>query len=429
MRIAFKTFGCRANNVDTDVLFVEAQKRGHTVVGENAAADGYVINSCTVTANADKDARFQVSRFRRQNPKALIGVIGCYAQVAKDELLGINNVDFVVGTANKLKILDLFEKSWKENLPLLRDHVENPTGFLTGEFKGSRYARAAVKIQDGCNFKCTFCIIPSARGRSRSLPVTNVLSQISEATRMGYPEVVLTGIHLAHYGWDLGSSLGELLTKIFALPDSPRIRLSTLDPFEIPDDLIALFGVEPRLCPHLHIALQSGSDNILKAMRRIYKAQEFVEVTEKIYRQYPDTFVGVDVIVGFPGETEAEFQKTLNCLNSSHWSKLHVFSYSERAGTEAAAMSGKVNPAIINERSALLRQLSDTRYEAFLKGQIGKQKEIILERSLTEDGEQWLGHTENYLPTLTRISKGATRMKLAATLTEFKGERFDAIPA
>lgn len=416
MKIAFKNFGCRANSLESDALFLEARRRGHEVVGETQLADAYIINSCTVTAAADRDARWEATRFKRKNPLAQVGVIGCYAQVGKEELLALPEIDFVVGTANKFSILDLLETS-----DGTRDHVAPATGFLPIDFPGSRHARANIKIQDGCNFNCSFCIIPQARGRSRSLPIETILKQIDTAWAQGFEEIVLTGIHIAHYGWDLNTDLMALLRAIFAKRVGPRVRISTLDPFEIPDELISWLGVEKRLCPHFHIAIQSGSDKILQGMRRIYKAAEFVEVNRKIEAQYPDTFIGVDVIVGFPGETEEEFQETVRLLASSFWTKLHVFPFSVRKGTRAEELPGKVSPAEITKRSEVLRRMSDERMQKFLQKQIGKTVQPILEKTSRKHPGAWIGHSENYLPILT-MATGETRQKIAASITRVEGE-------
>ena len=421
MKIAFKTYGCKANSVDTDALHGEALKRGFEVVGQDSVADAYVINSCTVTSAADRDARLEALHFKRQNPLALVAVVGCYAQVAKDELLALPEIDFVVGTANKHRVLDHFAEAF-DSAEWNRDRVEVPLGYLPEYFPGSRNSRAPVKVQDGCNFSCSFCIIPKARGRSRSLPVEKVLAQVDEAYRQGFQEIVLTGIHLAHYGWDLGTNLMTLLAKIFER-QGPRIRVSTLDPFEIPDEMIALLGREPRFCPHFHIALQSGSDKILSGMRRIYKAREFNDVTGKIQAHFPRTFIGLDVIVGFPGEGEIEFAETVSCLEQTFWTKLHVFPFSARKGTRAELLPEKVRAGAITERSARLREMSELRYSEFLASEVGTEHDVLLERPSHNQPGFWLGHTENYLPTLSKVSDGAEKKIIRSRAVETRGER------
>jgi threonylcarbamoyladenosine tRNA methylthiotransferase MtaB len=427
MKIAFKTFGCKANSVDTDALYLEAVRRGYSVVPEDQAADAYIINSCTVTANADRDARWQVNKFKRLNPTAAVAVIGCYAQVAKQELLSIADVDYVIGTAEKMSVLDHLVKH-HEGERAARDQVQPATGFLPEIFRGSRNARATVKVQDGCNFKCSFCIIPEARGRSRSLPIETVLRQLDEAEALGFNEVTLTGIHLAHYGWDRNSNLMALVEAILARPTSPRIRLSTLDPFEIPDELIELVAAEERICPHYHIALQSGSDAVLKGMRRIYRAQEFVDVTNKIGRRDANTFIGVDVIVGFPGEGEAEFEESVKCLKDSYWTKLHVFPFSVRKGTRAETLPDKVAGPVAIERSRRLRELSDETYRTFLQTQLGKERNVLLERPFPKIPRAWIGHTENYLPALVLMNDALPRQMVRATLRSIEGEKVWATP-
>ncbi|NBX68695.1 MAG: tRNA (N(6)-L-threonylcarbamoyladenosine(37)-C(2))-methylthiotransferase MtaB [Proteobacteria bacterium] len=421
MRIAIKTFGCKANSTDSDALFLEAKRRGYEIVDENASADAYVINTCTVTENADRDARHQANRFKRQNQGALVAMVGCYAQVAKDSLVQLPEVDFVVGTANKFKVLDHFERAFKNEF-LSKDQVEPAKGFLPEQFPGSRYARATIKVQDGCNYRCSFCIIPEARGRSRSLPIDIIENQVVQAYREGFKEVVLTGIHLAHYGWDQNTDLVELVKRLLKI-DGPRVRLSSLDPFEIPAELLELFKTHEKFCPHFHIALQSGSDSVLSGMRRIYQAKEFVEITHKINSLRPDTFIGVDVIVGFPGEGEKEFQETIDCLNQSYWTKLHVFSFSARKGTSAASLDRKVPDNIIAERSEVLRKLSDKTYLNFMNSQIGKTKKVILERPSKKHPNVWLGHTDNYLPTYTLISPAHAKMEVTCEVFKVDGDR------
>lgn len=421
MRIAIKTFGCKANSTDSDALFLEAKKRGFEVVDETSPADAYVINTCTVTENADRDARHQAHRFKRQNQGALVAMVGCYAQVAKDTLLTFPEVDFVVGTANKFKVLDHFEKAFRNEI-VEKDQVEPAKGFLPETFPGSRHARATIKIQDGCNYRCSFCIIPEARGRSRSLSLEVIERQVQEAYREGFREVVLTGIHLAHYGWDQNTDLVELMTRLLS-QEGPRIRLSSLDPFEIPEPLLTLFEKHERFCPHFHIALQSGSDSVLSRMRRIYQAKEFVAITQRIRTLRENTFIGVDVIVGFPGEGEQEFQETLDCLNSSYWTKLHVFSFSVRKGTGAATLDNQVPDKTIAERSEVLRLLSAGHYVKFLESQIGKTKRVILERPSKKSADVWLGHTENYLPTYTRISSAQPKMEISCAVLKVDGDR------
>ncbi|MBI4403551.1 MAG: tRNA (N(6)-L-threonylcarbamoyladenosine(37)-C(2))-methylthiotransferase MtaB [Deltaproteobacteria bacterium] len=393
--IAFKTFGCKANSLETDALLAEARKRGFLVVPDTVVADAYVINSCTVTHGADRDARNYIGRYKRLNPQALVGVVGCYAQVSKDELLSTRSVDFIVGTANKLHILDLVEHNFGSPLSE-RDFVEPAHGFLPEKFPGSRHSRAVVKIQDGCNFSCSYCIIPKARGRSRSLPPDVVVRQILDAHEQGFQEVVLTAIHLGHYGWDNGCTLVSLLRRIFAKDDGPRIRLSTLDPFEIDDELIDMVATEKRLCPHFHIALQSGNDQTLKKMRRTYKAQDFNSVTTKIFEHCPDAFVGVDVLVGFPGEGSAQFQDTVQCLKDSFWSKLHVFPFSPRKGTMAETMPDRASSLDVTERRSQLLELSQQRYQHFLKSQTGKQRNVLIEKPSRIGG--FFGRAENYAP-------------------------------
>lgn len=411
MRIAFKNFGCRTNAFETDSLYLEAIRRGMQVVSESERADAYVINSCTVTANADRDARNYVYRYKRANPQARVAVIGCYAQVAKEELLKLSGVDYVLGTADKLRILDLLSENAS------RDQVSAATGFLPEVFVGSRHARANIKVQDGCNYRCTFCTIPLARGRSRSLPMETVESQVRAAAAQGFQEVVLTGIHLAHYGWEYNTDLKALVERLLTIPDGPRIRLSTLDPFEIPEGLLDLMANSPKFCPFFHIALQSGDDRILSRMKRLYTADEFAKVSRQIALRIPHAFIGVDVIVGFPGETSESFEVTRHLLQSTPWSKLHVFSFSARKGTVAMDLDGKVPGKEIARRSAVLRELSETHYQNFLREEIGEQRELLLERELKKRPGCWAGHTENFVPVEINLSRAQAKQIIPVRLT------------
>jgi len=415
--IAFKNFGCRSNSMETDALILEGRRRGYIVCGEDEAADALVINSCTVTALADRDSRVLAQKYRRKNPQAVIAVVGCYAQVAKESILALSEVDLVVGSANKFQVIDLIEQRLSGNL-LARDHVAPPTGFLPVEFPGSRLARAAIKVQDGCNYRCSFCIIPKARGRSRSLPLENIVGQVRTAYEMGFNEVVLTAIHLAHYGWDQGTDLVQLVRALVAEEEGPRIRLSTLDPFEIPDELLEMIGSESKLCPHFHIALQSGDDAVLARMRRLYLAKEFKDVSERIYRKHSDTFLGVDVIVGFPGEDQTSFENTLNLLRETYWSKLHVFSFSTRKATEAEQLDGHVERSVVAERSEILRDLSDRRYRSFLHSQVGKTKDALVERTSKKHPGFVTGHTENYIPVRIKSSELTSKSMIQVEIDE-----------
>lgn len=414
MKLAFKTFGCRANSVDTDILWAEASKRGFEIVPEDTDADAYIINSCTVTETADKSARYQIRKYKNSNPKAVVGIIGCYAQVASEEICKTTDADFVVGTANKSQILNLIQSALANNEFAQRNQVEKTSGFLTPEFHGTRLARASLKIQDGCNFSCTFCIIPEARGRSRSLPLETVVDQAKQAYSQGFEEIVLTGIHIAHYGWDHNTDLTSLVRKLLEL-DGPRIRLSTLDPFEVPDELLALMSQSKKFCPYFHIALQSGDDSILKAMKRIYRADEFDDCIERIKRANKDSYINVDIIAGFPRETDAHFQNTVDRLNRTDWTKLHVFPYSERRGTTAALLDSKVPAEVISQRVQALLQLSEQRLVSYMNQQIGKTVEVVLEKK-KRDGS-WSGHSENYLPVRVECP-GARKSKVTCKITQ-----------
>ena len=404
MRLGVMTFGCKANFSDTDHVSAFAETLGFQVVAPDTVADAYLLNSCSVTENAQRDIGRCVRKAKRLNPNAVIGVMGCFGQVAAEKVRAISGVDCVAGTSYRHELVAELKTrlSHQSTLPALVPTptalpLPKPIGYFGEKFYGSQHARPTIKIQDGCNFKCTFCQIPFARGRSRSMPMDHVVQQVHQAEDLGYAEVILTGIHLAHYGWDLGTDLVSLVQHVLNSTQAIRLRLSTLDPFEISDELLQVFRAEKRLCPHLHIALQSGSQRILSAMRRFYGPEDFVRSTQQLVATRPGFFIGVDVIVGFPGETAEDFQETVTCLEASPWAKLHVFSFSSRPNTVAAALPNPVSSQKKAERSKYLRGLSDNRYRKFLQTQAGKRLEIVLESPLA-DSNSWMGHSENYLP-------------------------------
>ena len=402
MRIAFATVGCRLNQFETDALRGRAQAAEAEVVSFESQADVYVINTCTITAEADADSRQLARRAIRRNPSALVVVTGCYAQAAPETVAAIPGVDLVLGNQEKARLFTFLREVRKNGAPAVR------VGIIAGlrRIDGDEYGpgidpdrtRAFLKVQDGCNYACSFCIVPAVRGPNRSLPPGRILDEIGRLHAGGFPEVVLTGIHLGTYGRDLSprTSLVELCRRIVALPESPRIRLSSLDPHEVAPELIELLAASPRFCRHLHLPLQSGDEGVLRRMRRGHTAAEFRSLVERLVRAVPGIAVTADVIVGFPGEDDHAFQTTRDLLESLPLAGLHVFGYSRRAGTEAAALPAQVPRAIRKERSRVLRELAARKGEEFRRRFVGAVLDAVV---LHRDGEPGRreGLTDNYL--------------------------------
>lgn len=402
MRIAFATVGCRLNQFETDALRGKAQAAAHDVVPFEAEADVYVINTCTITAAADADSRRLARRATRRNPAALVVVTGCYAQAAPEAVAAIPGVDLVIGNREKPELLAAIERVGKNGTACVQVSEIGGASRVDAEAYGpgidSDRTRAFLKVQDGCNYACSFCIVPAVRGPNRSQPPERVLDAVRRLHSAGFPEVVLTGIHLGTYGRDLSprTTLTALCDAIAALPDAPRIRLSSVDPHEVTRELIRLLAESPRFCRHLHLPLQSGDEGVLRRMRRGHSAAQFRDLVERLATLVPGIAVTGDVIVGFPGEDPTAFQKTCELLDGLPMAGLHVFSYSRRPGTDAAAYGGQVSRDVKLERNRLLRDLADRKARAFRGRAVGEVLEVVVLRR--DAGPGWLeGLSDNYL--------------------------------
>lgn len=395
-RISVVTLGCKVNQYDTAVLLNQLPKSKYTKNKNfDEEADIYVIDTCTVTHKADSEARNYIYRAKRRNPEALVVVTGCYAQVSSEELSQLGEVDYIVGNSHKsLSLLKVIREGKKQ---------ETPTVMISDIFKEKKKkfdtphidyfpdrTRAFLKVQDGCNYACTFCIIPRARGRSRSLDIEDIKSRVFNLRDNGYKEVVLTGIHLASYGKDIGTDLYKLLNELDKDKVINRIRLSSLDPADLNNDLIDLCADSEIICPSFHIALQSGDKDILKLMRRRYHPDDFLKCTDYIRKNIPDASIGTDVMVGFPNENEENFINTYNLLKKSELTYFHVFPYSKRKYTPAQSMKDQVDPASKKERSKILRELSTEKKIKFYAEFIGRNLDTMIENNSR-------GTTGNYI--------------------------------
>jgi threonylcarbamoyladenosine tRNA methylthiotransferase MtaB len=422
LKVGLTTLGCKVNQCDSAALAENLQAANFSLVPFNAFADAYIINTCTVTAFADFQARQLIRRALRANPRARIIVTGCYAQTQAELLAAIYGVTFVVGNDQKHKIAGLLSHPLPDRPRIFIGDI-----FLQKKFPSappSRLAgrtRAFFKIQDGCNAFCSYCIVPFARGKSRSLPVPDVLKGAQNLSLQDYREIVLTGIHLGYYGHDLQprTDLAHTLETLLSQNPKTRFRLSSIEPNEISDDLLHLFGRFDNLCPHLHIPLQSGDDSILKMMKRGYDTAFYRALIENVVRTVDNIAVGIDVMVGFPGEGEEEFGHTRRLIEELPVAYLHVFPYSERPGTAALAIHPKVPEKTKKERAAILREVGAKKKEAFARRFLGKTLPVLVEQSRDKKTGLAIGFSHNYLPVL--LDKSPT--SLVNTLVRVKIEK------
>ncbi len=384
-KISVVTLGCKVNQYDTAALL------NHLPSSEFAKnerfdepADVYVIDTCTVTHKADSEARNYIYRAKRSNPRGVVIVTGCYAQVSPEQLSAMEEVDYVIGNSHKFSsLLGVIRRGEVQSEPkvLISDiFSEKKRKFDTPDIRFfPDRTRAFLKVQDGCNYACTFCVIPRARGRSRSLGTGEVISRLRTLAQAGYREVVLTGVHLASYGRDIGSDLVSLLGEIENSGAVRRIRLSSLDPADTGEDLINFVSNSEVVCPSFHVALQSGDRDILRKMRRRYSPEQFLECTDSIRDALPEAAIGTDIMVGFPGETQKQFENSRDVAAASELTYFHVFPYSVRKMTPAANMQDQIPPQVKKERSAELRALGKTKKEDFYRKFIGRTLDAIVE--------------------------------------------------
>ena len=393
--IAFHTFGCKLNFSETSFISNQLKSSGYEVVPFNQPADYYIINNCTVTREAEKKFDRLVRSLKTKHPDSKIIAMGCYSEVSADDLSMNPLIDLVLGTNQKFKLAEYLDELAMGRL-LLTEHTfaGNKTEFINSYSKSDR-TRSFLKIQDGCDYYCSYCAIPFARGRSRSDTIENIIRSINEIIDDGIKEIVLTGVNVGEYHSPNGESLTGLIKAIQKIGKDFRIRISSLEPNLITSELLKLISVDKKIMPHFHIPLQSGSDKILKLMNRKYSASLFREQVQKISDTIKDVFIGIDVIAGFPGETEEDFQNTYDLLEKLDVAYLHVFPYSERPGTRAASINEKTDPVVISKRIHDLLKLSDLKNIAFNQKYIGTVREVLFE-SIKKDG-YYFGHSDNYL--------------------------------
>lgn len=419
--VAFHTLGCKVNTYESNAMLKIFNEAGYQEVDFKQVADVYVINTCTVTNTGDSKSRQMIRKAIRKNPKATICVVGCYSQTAPGEIEKIEGVGVVLGTQYRSDIVKYVDEHLETGEMVIKvDNVMNLRKFEDLNIDRFKNTRAFLKIQDGCNNFCTYCIIPYARGRVRSRQKESVLNQAQRLVDNGYVEIVLTGIHTAGYGEDLDDySFYELLVDLVKIKGLKRLRISSIETSQISDEIIDLIGSNEIIVDHLHVPLQAGSDATLKRMNRKYTTAEYLEKINKIRSYLPNIAFTTDVIVGFPGETDEEFEETYNFIKQVNYSELHVFPYSPRKNTPAAKMKGQVNDQIKHERANRLLQLSKELNHEFALKQIGKTLKVLFEK---RDGEYLIGHAGDYLKV-----KVKTADNLIGEIVTIKIDKYDEI--
>jgi threonylcarbamoyladenosine tRNA methylthiotransferase MtaB len=404
-KVAFYTLGCKLNFSETSTIARNFQNEGFDRVEFEEVADIYVINTCSVTENADKQFKQIVKKATKLNNKAFIAAVGCYAQLKPEELVAVDGVDLVLGATEKFKITDYINDLAKNDIGEVHSCEIEEADFYVGSYSIGDRTRAFLKVQDGCDYKCTYCTIPLARGISRSDALENVLKNASEISQQGIKEIVLTGVNIGDYGkGEFGNKKHEhtfldLVKALDEVEGIERLRISSIEPNLLKNETIDFVSKSRTFVPHFHIPLQSGSNEILKKMKRRYQREVYTERVSKIREVMPHACIGVDVIVGFPGETDEDFLETYHFLNDLEISYLHVFTYSERDNTEAAAMEGVVPMNVRSKRSKMLRGLSVKKRRAFYETQIGSNRTVLFEG---ENKEGYIhGFTENYVKVKT----------------------------
>lgn len=423
-KVAFYTLGCKLNFSETSTIARNFQDEGFDRVDFEEVADMYVINTCSVTENADKQFKQIVKKAMKLNDKAFVAAVGCYAQLKPEELAAVDGVDLVLGATEKFKITDYINDLSKNDLGEVHSCEIEEADFYVGSYSIGDRTRAFLKVQDGCDYKCTYCTIPLARGISRSDALENVLKNASDISKQNIKEIVLTGVNIGDYGkGEFGNKKHEhtfldLVQALDKVEGIERLRISSIEPNLLKNETIDFVSQSRTFVPHFHIPLQSGSNAILKKMKRRYLREVYTDRVENIRKVMPHACIGVDVIVGFPGETDEHFLETYNFLNEMDISYLHVFTYSERDNTEAAVMANPVPMNVRNKRSKMLRGLSVKKRRAFYESQIGTNRTVLFE---SENKEGYIhGFTENYVKVKTPWNP-----ELANTLHEINLTKID----
>lgn len=424
-KIAFTTLGCKVNLYDTEAMIELFEKEGYTLVDFDEFADIYVINTCTVTNLGDKKSRQMIRRAKSLNPNSIIVATGCYSQVAPEEVSKIEGINIVIGTKNRLEIVNTVKKYQEEHTTevlntvsdIMKERVFEPLSI--SELKDR--TRAYLKIQEGCNRFCTYCIIPFARGPVRSRQPEDVINEVEQLAKNGFKEVVLTGIHILSYGFDLKTTnFIDIIKKVHQVDGIERIRFSSIEPLVITDEFIEEMKKLPKVCDHYHLSLQSGCNNTLERMKRQYTAEQYEEAVVKLRKAFPNVALTTDMIVGFPGETDEDFIDSYNFAKKIKITKIHAFPYSPKKGTKAALFDNQISNEIKNNRNKEMINLSNSLNIEFLESMIGKTMPVLFERE-REKGI-YEGHTTNYINVCVKSDVDITNKILNVKLTDIVKE-------
>ena len=397
MKVSFYTLGCKLNYAETATLERQFKDRGFDIVPFSETSDVCVINTCSVTERADREARQIVRRALRTSPEAFVAVVGCYAQLAPEEISSIDGVDVVLGASEKFRLFDYSGQFQKFDSPRVHVSPVDSISDFGPAFSGGvdDRTRAFLKVQDGCDFNCAFCTIPLARGESRSQSIDACILQAEQLVRMGYKEIILTGVNVGDYGKKEGTSLLNLLRALENVDGVQRIRISSIEPNLLNDELLDFWLSSEKICHHFHIPLQNGTDEILKKMRRRYISSDYKKLIYAIREKSPEAGIGVDVIVGFPGETEDLFEQNFNFIHELPVTYLHIFTYSERPNTPSIDFPGRVEPRIRYSHSDRLRVLGQMKKSAFYRSQNDRVRKVLIEGSIVNN--KLSGYTDNYV--------------------------------
>jgi threonylcarbamoyladenosine tRNA methylthiotransferase MtaB len=429
-KVAFYTLGCKVNQYETEAMLEMFKKDGYTQVDSEEFADVYVINTCTVTHMSDRKSRQYIRRMKKKNPEAIIAVVGCYSQVSPEEILEIEEVNLVMGTNERRQIVEEIKKLDASKKASTVDDIMKVRAFEEIEInQANGRTRAFMKIQDGCDRFCSYCIIPYARGgKVRSRDLESVVNEAKKLADNGYTEIVLTGIHVASYGKDVSEAEINLLSVIKAINEIEgvkRIRLSSVEPLLMTDEFIDTVSKMSKVCPHYHLSLQSGCDETLKRMNRRYTTEEYKEIVYKLREKMPNVAITTDVIVGFPGETNDEFNKTYQFLSDIELSQMHVFKYSPRKGTPAATMENQIDPQMKQLRSDKLIELNKKNFNKFATRFIGEEFEVLFEQNIGDN--KYEGLTPNYIRVVVESNEDIHGKIIKTKITDVKDEYVEGI--
>ena len=416
----FIHYGCKVNQYETNAMIQKFIENNYEILDFEEKADIYIINTCTVTNMSDRKSRQMLRRVKKSNPNSILVVVGCYVQVGKQELEKIDDIDIILGNNEKNNIVEYVEK-YKEKREKITDVMHQKEFVDFGSVTYTNKTRATIKIQDGCDRFCTYCIVPFARGRVRSRQLSNIIEEVQKIAKRGIQEIIVAGIHIASYGKDFNYkvTLIDVLEEINKVDGIKRIRIGSLEPTIMNREFLDRLSKLDKVCNHFHLSLQSGCTSVLKRMNRKYTADEFKESVNLLRKYYPDAMLTADVIVGFPGETEEEFEETYKFLEEIKFYRMHIFKYSQRNGTKAAIMPNQIDGNIKEERSNRLIKLSDELQYDYNKKYIGKEVEVLFEE---RENEYIKGHTNNFIVVKVKEKQNIENKILKVEITSIEGQ-------